>query len=236
MISPHGPEHPHSTKDIPHIYHDIPPRYSRYPPRYSRYPPRYSWYPPRYSWYPPRYSWYPPTVLNTPHGTEHPPRYWAPPTVLHTHYTGWSYTSFALWDWSITWWSGYCSQNKGECDLNQSNIDSFVGRVAKNNSENRGDRHKIHKVFPTYCFVNVITLVWKLVYSSNYSLFTVENTVILNCFSVTVLASAGLTKKHFGQRAILTIFSSRSPRNLGATRRVVLLQDPKLCSHTVFFP
>ena len=60
---------------------------------------------------------------------------------------------------TATWWSGCCSQNKGECDLNKSNVDSFVERVAKNKSENNGDRHKIHKVFPTYCFVLVITLI-----------------------------------------------------------------------------
>ena len=52
--------------------------------------------------------------------------------------------------------SGYCSQKKGECNLNQSNVDSFAGRVAKNNSKNNGDCHKIHKVFPTYCFVLVV--------------------------------------------------------------------------------
>ena len=67
---------------------------------------------------------------------------------------------------TLTWWSGYCSHNKGECSLNQSNVDSFVGRVAKDNSENNGDRHKIHKVFPTNRFVLVVTLVWKIVYSS----------------------------------------------------------------------
>ena len=47
MISPHGTQ-------------DIPPRY---------------WTPPRYSRYPPTVLMISPTVLNSPHGTEHPPRY-----------------------------------------------------------------------------------------------------------------------------------------------------------------
>ena len=46
----------------------------------------------------------------------------------------------------ITWWSGYCHLNKGECDLNQSKDDSFVKWVAKNNNWNNGDRHKIHEI------------------------------------------------------------------------------------------
>ena len=56
--------------------------------------------------------------------------------------------------------------NKGECNLNQSKHDFFVERVAKNNSWNNGDRHKIHEIFQINCFVFVITLVWKTVYSS----------------------------------------------------------------------
>ena len=35
---------------------------------------------------------------------------------------------------SSTWRSGDCYLNKGECNLNQSKDDSFVERVAKNNS------------------------------------------------------------------------------------------------------
>ena len=58
-----------------------------------------------------------------------------------------------------TWRSDYCYSNKGECNLNQSKDDSFVERVAKNNSRNNGDRHKIHEIFVTDCFVFVITLV-----------------------------------------------------------------------------
>ena len=46
-----------------------------------------------------------------------------------------------------TWWSGYCDPNKGECDLSQSKNGAFVKRVAKNNSWNNGDRHKIHEIF-----------------------------------------------------------------------------------------
>ena len=34
----------------------------------------------------------------------------------------------------LTWRSGYRYLNKGECNLNQSKDDSFVERVAKNNS------------------------------------------------------------------------------------------------------
>ena len=34
-------------------------------------------------------------------------------------------------------------QNKGDCDLNQSNVNSFVERMAKNNRGNNGDRHTI---------------------------------------------------------------------------------------------
>ena len=34
----------------------------------------------------------------------------------------------------ISWRSGYCYLNKGECNLNQSKDDSFVEQVAKNNS------------------------------------------------------------------------------------------------------
>ena len=47
----------------------------------------------------------------------------------------------------------------GKCSLNQSKVGSFVGQVAKDGSENNGDRLKIHKVFPTNCFVFVVTLV-----------------------------------------------------------------------------
>ena len=34
----------------------------------------------------------------------------------------------------LFWRSGCCYLNKGECNLNQSNHDSFVERVEKNNS------------------------------------------------------------------------------------------------------
>ena len=42
------------------------------------------------------------------------------------------YLSF---DASMTGLSGYCYLNKGECNLNQSKDDSFVERVAKNNTK-----------------------------------------------------------------------------------------------------
>ena len=45
----------------------------------------------------------------------------------------------------------YCHLNK-ECNLNQSKDDSFVGRVAKNNTWNNGDRHKTHEIFPVVLF------------------------------------------------------------------------------------
>ena len=45
-----------------------------------------------------------------------------------------------------------------ECDLNQSNVDSFVARVAKNNSRNNVDCHRIFKIFLINCFGTVITL------------------------------------------------------------------------------
>ena len=48
--------------------------------------------------------------------------------------------------------------------------DSFVERVAKNNSLNNGDRHKIHEMFLINCFVFVITLVWETVHSSAMTL------------------------------------------------------------------
>ena len=54
-----------------------------------------------------------------------------------------SYNSFGL----LSWRSGYCYLNKGEYNLNQSKYDSFVERVIKNNSWNKGDRHKIHEIF-----------------------------------------------------------------------------------------
>ena len=44
--------------------------------------------------------------------------------------------------------------------------DPFVERVAKNNSWNNGDRHKIREIFPISCFVFVITPVWETVLSS----------------------------------------------------------------------
>ena len=73
-----------------------------------------------------------------------------------------------------TWRSGYCDLNKGECDLNQSKDDSFVKQVAKNNNWNNGDRHKIHEIFLTNCFVFVVILVWQTVHSSAMTQFTAD--------------------------------------------------------------
>ena len=63
--------------------------------------------------------------------------------------------------WLFLSFLGYL--NKGECNLNQSKDDSVVERVAKNNSWNNGDRHKIFEIFLINCFVFVITLVWRTV-------------------------------------------------------------------------
>ena len=60
-----------------------------------------------------------------------------------------------------TWRPGYCYLNKGECNLIQSKNDSFVERVAKNNSWN-----KIHEIFLINCSVFVITKVWRTIHSS----------------------------------------------------------------------
>ena len=69
-------------------------------------------------------------------------------------------------DNDTTWGSGYCYLNKGECSLNQWKDDSLVEWVARNNSWNNGDRHKIHEISLINCFVFVIILVWKTVHSS----------------------------------------------------------------------
>ena len=59
------------------------------------------------------------------------------------------FTKFSLsFDVSLTLRSGYCYLNKGKCNLNQSKYDSYVERVAKNNSWNNSDRHKIQEIFP----------------------------------------------------------------------------------------
>ena len=85
--------------------------------------------------------------------------------------------------------------------------------MAKDNSENSGNRHKIHKVFPTNCFFRCnFSLKNSIQFgnSSNCSLFTGENTAI-NDSMVTVLVSVGFTKKRFGHQATLMIFFSRPP-------------------------
>ena len=111
-------------------------------------------------------------------------------------------------------WSGHCYLNKGECNLNESKDDSFVERVAKNNSWNNGDHHKIREIFLINCFVFVITLVWKTVHSSAMTQIKdqlMEKNIATNCFKVTVPVLAGWTKKPFGHYAILKLFSFRSP-------------------------
>ena len=45
-------------------------------------------------------------------------------------------------------------------------VNSFVERMAKNNSVNNDDRQNVLKIFLTICFVLVITSVSKIVHSS----------------------------------------------------------------------
>ena len=77
------------------------------------------------------------------------------------NFCAWS-AKFRTWSWR----SGHCYLNKAECNLNQSKDDSFVERVAKSDSWNNGDRHKINEIFVINCFVFVITLVWRTVHRS----------------------------------------------------------------------
>ena len=105
----------------------------------------------------------------------------------------------------FTWWSGYCYE--GECNLNQSKHDSFVERVAKNNSWNNGDRHKIHEIFLINCFVSVITLLCKTVHGS--AMTQIKAHVMEKALQFTVPSvSEGWTKKPFGHYAILKPFPS----------------------------
>ena len=112
---------------------------------------------------------------------------------------------------SLAWRSGYCYLNKGECNLNQSKDDSFVEWVAKNNSWNNRDCHKIHEIFLINCFVFVITPVWKnstqFGNDSNWSSFDRKN-IATNCSQVTVLILAGWTKKPVGHYPTLKLFPS----------------------------
>ena len=116
-----------------------------------------------------------------------------------------------------TWWSGCCYLNKRECDSNQSKVDSFVERVAKNNSWNNGDRHKLYEIFLINCFVPVKTLVWQIVHSWAMTQITADlmkKTLQTSCSVVACLALGRLTSTCFGQHAILKIFSFRSPSKL----------------------
>ena len=74
----------------------------------------------------------------------------------------------SLWRYiiaSLETWQGKCYRNKGECYSNQSNINSFVQWVAKNDSGHNGNHHKFHNFFLIDSFVLVITLVWRTVHS-----------------------------------------------------------------------
>ena len=113
----------------------------------------------------------------------------------------------------LSWRSGYCYLNKGDCNLNQSKDYSFVERVARNNSWNNRDRHKIPAIFLINCFVFVITLVWKTVHSSamtQIKAYLMKKNIATNCSQVTVHVLAGWTKKPFGHYAIMKLFSLRS--------------------------
>ena len=80
---------------------------------------------------------------------------------------------------------------------NESKQDSFVERVAENNSWNNGDRHKIHEIFQINCFVFVVTLVWKIVHSSAMTQIKghlMEKNVAANCSQITVPVIAGWIK------------------------------------------
>ena len=85
--------------------------------------------------------------------------------------------------------------------------------MAKNNSLNNGDRHKIHEIFLTNFFFRYnssLTNSTQLSNDSTYSKFNGEN-IATNCSVVTALALDGLTKKQFGHYALFKIFSLRSP-------------------------
>ena len=113
-----------------------------------------------------------------------------------------------LYLFEITWRSGYCYLNKGECNVNQSKDDSE--QVAKNNSWNNGDRHKIREIFPNY-FVFVITPVWRTVHSSavtQIKTYLMEENIATDCSQVTAPVLAGWRKKPFGQYAILKLLPS----------------------------
>ena len=72
----------------------------------------------------------------------------------------------------------------------------FVKRVAKNNSWNNGDRHKIHQIFPINCFVFVNSSLANSTQfgnDSNYSKFNGEN-IAAGCSRVAVLALDSLTR------------------------------------------
>ena len=59
---------------------------------------------------------------------------WRSQPLDQTHFTILLLLNWLIIPHLVTWRSGYCYLNKGECNLNQSKDDSFVERMAKNNS------------------------------------------------------------------------------------------------------
>ena len=104
---------------------------------------------------------------------------------------------------------------------NQSNLDSFVKRAAKNNSKNNGYRHKIHQIFMMKLFCSRYNFCLEnsthFGSDSNYSLFIGENNAT-DCSVETVLTSVSLIKKRFGHLAVLENLSFRSPRKNRAVK------------------
>ena len=113
----------------------------------------------------------------------------------------------------LRWPIDPCYLNKEECNLNQTKDDSYVERVAKNNSWNNDVCHKVHEIFLINCFVFDITLVWKTVHSTQLGndqteAHLMEKNIATNCSKVTVPVLAGWTKKPFGHYATLKLFRS----------------------------
>ena len=102
-----------------------------------------------------------------------------------------------------------------KCNLNQSKDDSFVERVAKNNSWNNGDRHNIHEILLINCFVFVITLDWKRVHSSTMTQIKAHLMEKKHCnllFPDNSTCFSWLNKGTVWPLRYLETFSLRSPR------------------------
>ena len=56
--------------------------------------------------------------------------------------------------YALSFWQS--DQNKREYNLNQSDVYPFVERVAKNNSGNNGDSHKISKILNCFVLVKIL--------------------------------------------------------------------------------